>query len=228
MENEEVLLTCVDAVEAPRYTSANKLYQRYMKRFFDVLVTGTGMIVIALPMIIVAIVVKATSKGPVLIRQKRIGKDGEHFTLYKFRSMVDRAEDILEELMANDPELRAEYLANKKLHDDPRITKIGKIIRCTSIDELPQLFNVLRGDMSLIGPRPYMPREKEEAAAYMDYITAFRPGITGMWQVSGRSKSSFAERLEFDRYYYHNNSFVLDAKIFVDTIRVVLKKDGAK
>jgi lipopolysaccharide/colanic/teichoic acid biosynthesis glycosyltransferase len=172
VENEEILLASSDGVDVvdtattpQRRDIVNHIYKKYLKRVFDVSAVSVGLIILAVPMIVVAIIVKTTSKGPVLLRQKRIGKDGEYFTLYKFRSMVDNAEDVLEELMAKDPEIKREYLANKKLHDDPRITKIGKFIRCTSIDELPQLLNVFKGDMSLIGPRPYMLREREKTSS---------------------------------------------------------------
>ena len=133
-----------------------------VKRAADIILSGIGLILVAPILLIVAVLIKLDSKGPVFLDQKRIGKDGKMFRIYKFRSMVDHAEDVLMELMENDPAIKEEYTTKKKLENDPRVTKIGKFIRKTSIDELPQLINIFLGDMSLVGPRPYLAMEIED------------------------------------------------------------------
>ena len=159
--------------------------------------------------------------------QERIGKNGETFKLYKFRSMVKNADQILMEML-KDPELEKEYKKNMKLHNDPRITKIGKFLRKTSIDELPQLINVLKGEMSLIGNRPYLPREKDDIGEYYQDIIKTKPGITGYWQVNGRSSLSFNDRCKLESHYSNNVTLALDLKIFFLTFYVVLTGKGAE
>ncbi len=159
---------------------------------------------------------------PVFFKQKRIGKNGKEFTIYKFRTMVPNAEKILDELMEKDPAIREEYTKNKKLKNDPRITKAGHFLRKTSLDEFPQFINVLKGDMSLIGPRPYLPREKEDMGIYYDIIIQMKPGLTGMWQTHGRSDVDFEDRLALDEYYYRNYNLWLDVTLLVKTVRTML------
>ena len=159
---------------------------------------------------------------PVFFKQKRIGKGGKEFTIYKFRTMVPNAEQILDELMETDPAIREEYTKNKKLKNDPRITKAGHFLRKTSLDEFPQFINVLKGDMSLIGPRPYLPREKEDMGIYYDIIIQMKPGLTGMWQTHGRSDVDFEDRLALDEYYYRNYNLWLDVTLLVKTVRTML------
>ena len=142
--------------------------------------------------------------------------------------MVPDADKKLFELLERDEEAREEYRINKKLKNDPRITKLGEFLRRTSIDELPQLINVLKGDMSLVGPRPYLPREMDDMGNYYDTIIESKPGITGLWQVSGRSNTTFEERLEFDMEYNENKGFFYDMGLLTKTVGVVLNKDGAK
>ena len=142
--------------------------------------------------------------------------------------MVPNAEEVLEKLMEENPEIRQEYLENKKLEKDPRITSVGKFIRKLAIDEGPQLLNVLKGDMSLVGPRPYLPREKKDMKKYYDYVITCKPGITGLWQVSGRSDVSFNERLKLDKKYSKERSLLYDFKILCKTFIVVFKRKGAK
>jgi len=166
--------------------------------------------------------------GKIIFTQNRIGKNGKEFKFYKFRSMVVNADDVLKELLKQDEELAKEYKENKKFREDPRITKVGKFIRKASIDELPQLINVLKGDMSLIGNRPYLPREKEDMGSFYEDIIKTKPGITGYWQVSGRSDLSFRKRLELEQYYSNHYGFKMDMKIFFRTFSVVLGKNGAK
>ena len=165
---------------------------------------------------------------PVIFTQERIGKGGKLFKFYKFRSMVKDADQILKKMLSEDEALAEEYRINKKLHNDPRITKIGRFIRKTSIDELPQFFNILKGDMSLIGNRPYLPREKEDLGYnYIDIIKT-KPGLTGLWQVSGRSNVSFDERVKIETYYSNCYGLKMDMKIFLKTFKVVLIHKGAK
>lgn len=164
----------------------------------------------------------------IFFTQKRIGLNGKEFKLYKFRSMVPDADKVLFELLEKNPKLKAEYKKNKKLDNDPRITRIGKLIRKTSIDELPQLLNILKGDMTLIGNRPYLPREKDDMGSYYDSIIKTKPGLTGYWQVNGRSETSFKERLELEQYYSHHACLKLDIKIFFKTFIVVLSHKGSK
>ena len=167
-------------------------------------------------------------KGPIFYSQERIGKDGQTFKMYKFRSMVVGAEEILEEYLKNNETAKEEYEINKKLKNDPRITRMGRIIRKTSIDEVPQFINVLKGEMSLVGPRPYLPQEKCDIGEdNFEYISKLKPGITGLWQVSGRSELTFKQRVDLDIDYYEKRSLKLYFKIMKLTIQKVFKKEGA-
>ena len=147
--------------------------------------------------------------------------------MYKYRSMVVGADEKLEEYLSENEEAREEYRVNKKLKNDPRITRIGNFLRKTSLDEFPQFINVLKGDMSLVGPRPYLPREQEEMGTYYRYIVTKKPGITGFWQVNGRSDVTFEDRLSMDMNYYNQSSLKLDVKLLAKTVGKVLKKEGA-
>ena len=171
---------------------------------------------------------KNDDRDPVIFTQDRIGLNGKRIKIYKFRSMIPHAEEVLEKLMAEDPAIRDEYLTNKKLENDPRITPVGKFIRKTSLDEWPQFINVLKGDMSIVGPRPYLFREKDDMGIYYDAIIKAKPGITGMWQVSGRSDTTFKERCSLDEYYCKNWSIWLDFVILVKTVKALITKEGAK
>ena len=163
----------------------------------------------------------------IMFSQNRIGKNGKMIKIYKFRSMVPNAEKILEDLMKKDPKIKEEYLTNKKLVNDPRITPVGKFLRKTSLDEWPQFINVLKGEMSLIGPRPYLPREKEDMGQYYSSIIKCKPGVTGMWQANGRSDVGFDYRCKLDDYYYHNWSVWLDFTILYKTIKSVVYGKGS-
>lgn len=160
--------------------------------------------------------------------QERIGKDGRIFKMYKFRSMIPNADQVLDELLKKDKKLKKEYQVNKKLKNDPRVTKIGTFLRKTSLDEFPQFLNVFFGEMSLIGNRPYLPRERKDMGIYYEYIIKTKPGITGLWQVSGRSNTTFEERLKLEKYYSNHCGLKMDIKIFFKTFAVVLLKKGAK
>ena len=166
--------------------------------------------------------------GPIFFKQVRIGKDGKLIKIYKFRSMIMNADEVLEKMLKKDDDLAREYKRYKKLENDPRITKVGKLIRNTSIDEFPQFINVLKGEMSLVGPRPYLPREKEDMGEYYNTIIKCKPGITGYWQVNGRSGTGFIKRLVLDEYYYNVRCLVMDTKILLKTFTKVFKKEGAK
>lgn len=166
-------------------------------------------------------------KGPVFYTQERIGQNGKIFKMYKYRSMVIDADERLEKYLEENEEAREEYREYKKLKNDPRITKIGKFIRKTSLDEFPQFINVLKGEMSLVGPRPYLPREKEDINGFFNYITACKPGITGLWQTRGRSSTTFIDRLTLDMSYYYNHNLKSDIKILYKTVENVVRKEGA-
>lgn len=205
----------------------NFLYLSF-KRVFDIIIGIVGIIlIIPLAFIIKAVSIINRDYHSIFLKQKRIGKDGKLFTMYKFRTMVPGADELLVEILQTNEDLRKEYTLTKKMKDDPRVTKIGKVLRKTSIDEVPQFINVFLGHMSLIGNRPYLPREKEDMGLYYDTIVKTRPGITGLWQVSGRSNTTFQERLEIEKRYSQIYSLKLDIKIFFKTIVLVLKKDGA-
>lgn len=176
---EEVL-----AVETVHSISIRKTMFLACKRAFDIFCSLIGLILLSPLFLIVSIIIKIDSKGPVFLVQKRIGKNGKEFNFYKFRSMVVNADNILFEMLEKDPKMKEEYEKNKKLNHDPRITKIGRFIRRYSIDELPQLLNILKGDMSVIGNRPYLPREKKDMNGYFDEIVKTKPGLTGYWETS--------------------------------------------
>lgn len=206
----------------------NQMGSYVLKRLMDICAGLCG-IVILIPLTVFVFVKnrKEGDKGPIFFTQNRIGKDGKEFKMYKYRTMVLGADKILEELMEKDPAIREEYTKNKKLANDPRITSAGKFLREKSLDEFPQFINVLLGQMSLIGPRPYLPREKEDMGQYYDDVVACKPGITGMWQSHGRSDVDFDHRLVLDEYYYRNWSFWLDVTLLFKTVKQVLYGRGA-
>lgn len=205
------------------------LFSAIIKRLLDILGGLVGILILIPVTAIIKIASLASGdKDSIFFVQDRIGKNGKLFKLFKFRSMVNGADDILKEILAKDPESADYYRINKKLKNDPRLTRIGKIIRKTSIDELPQLINVFIGNMSLVGPRPYLPREKEDMKEFYDIIVQVKPGITGYWQVRGRSDTSFEQRLRYDRQYSRDVSFFTDLKILFKTVAVVFKGEGAE
>jgi len=184
-------------------------------------------LLVLLFIVIVVLMKKEEPKGSVFFKQKRMGQYGEEFVCYKFRSMYENGDEILEEYLKDNPDEIVCYDKYHKYKNDPRITKIGRIMRKTSLDEVPQIINVLRGEMSLIGPRPYMFNEEEKIGSKIDMVLAVKPGITGLWQVSGRSGVDFHSRVEIDVWYTRNWNLWLDLVILVKTIKVVLFKDGA-
>lgn len=201
----------------------------FIKRLFYIICGLLGCILI-LPIAIVVKIAYVCNKdfASIFYSQIRIGKNGKKFKLYKFRSMVPNADEILFKTLEIDKVAAEEYKKNKKFKNDPRITKVGRVMRKLSIDELPQLINVLKGDMSMIGNRPYLPREKDDMGEYYKDIIKTKPGLTGYWQVNGRSDTTFNERLKLESFYSNHNSLVLDIKIFFKTFQVVLFGKGAK
>ncbi|MGR3273307.1 sugar transferase [Thalassococcus profundi] len=203
--------------------SRGQIYRDGLKRALDV----TLVLIAALPVLIILMVLAALISldgGSPIYLQKRVGRSGRVFHMWKLRSMVMNADALLEQHLARDPALRREWNHTQKLRHDPRITRIGRIIRKTSLDELPQLWNVLRGDMSLVGPRPMMIDQQDLYPGTAYY--ALRPGITGFWQTSVRNESSFAERAGFDTDYLRKLSFATDLRVLLRTVKVVVNGTG--
>ena len=205
----------------------NRLSNRLLKRLFD-LIVGSMIAVVIMPILfIVYVMIKLDSNGPAFYNAERIGKDGKLFRCYKFRSMYVDADRILLDFLDQHPAAKEEWRAFQKLRgEDPRVTKVGRFIRKYSMDELPQIFNVLQGNMSLVGPRPYLPREKETMGEYLPVIAMTMPGMTGLWQVSGRSNVTFSGRLKLDSWYVRNWNLWQDIVILFKTVKVVLGRDA--
>jgi len=204
-----------------------KRSNRVLKNLFEILI-----ILVTLPfwlplVVALAVAVKVSSPGPILFRQLRVGEGGRPFWCFKFRTMVADAEEHLDRHLAENPEARAEWEAEHKLKDDPRITPVGRFLRKTSLDELPQIFNVLKGEMSLVGPRPIVEAEVEKYGEHLRYYHSVCPGLSGLWQVSGRNDVGYQQRVMLDTFYVRNWSLWLDFIILLRTIPAVLKKDGA-
>lgn len=204
---------------------ANKPVYDFVKRFADIICSAIAIILLSPFFIIISIAIKATSKGPVIFVHKRVGKNGKKIGIYKFRSMVMNAEELIEKFT---PEQKEEFKKNFKLENDPRITKIGKFLRKTSLDELPQLFNILKGDLSIVGPRPIMEVETKIYGKYKDMLLSVKPGLTGFWAANGRSDTSYKRRRAMEIYYVKKRSLLFDIKIIFKTVISVFKGDGAK
>ena len=202
---------------------SKKVYIK-VKRVIDVILASIALILLSPLFAIIAIAIKIDSKGPVFFAHKRIGKNGNIIKLYKFRSMVINAEELIKSFT---PEQMREYKENYKLTNDPRITKIGKFLRKTSLDELPQLINIINGDLSIIGPRPVVADELEKYGVNKDKFLSVTPGLTGYWAANGRSNTTYEQRMEMELYYIDNLSLKMDIKVFFKTILSVLKKEGA-
>lgn len=201
---------------------------RLIKRIIDIVAALFGIVLLA-P---IALYVRHKNRkngdyDSIIFKQDRIGLNGKPIKIYKFRTMIPNAEQVLEELMEKDPEIKKEYLTNKKLQNDPRITEAGHFLRKSSLDEFPQFINVLKGEMSLVGPRPYLFREKEDMGIYYDSVIHCKPGITGMWQANGRSDVGFEDRCKLDDYYYKNWTLSLDMIIIYKTVKSVVYGKGA-
>lgn len=200
---------------------------RLVKQVVDLLGAIVGTVLLAPVLVAVAILIRMDSPGSVFYRQERMGRKGRIITVLKFRTMYEDADEKLEEILDEDPALREEYEQYHKLQDDPRVTRIGKFLRRYSLDELPQILNVLRGDMSLVGPRAYLPSELTKMSGLARAVLQSPPGMTGLWQVSGRNDLSFAERVNLDVHYIQNWSPWLDLYVLVRTVPVVLSGEGA-
>lgn len=202
---------------------SKKVYIK-IKRVIDVILASVALILLSPLFAIIAIAIKIDSKGPVFFAHKRIGKNGKIIKLYKFRSMVINAEELIKSFT---PEQMREYKENYKLTNDPRITKVGKFLRKTSLDELPQLINIINGDLSIIGPRPVVADELEKYGVNKDKFLSVTPGLTGYWAANGRSNTTYEQRMEMELYYIDNLSLKMDIKVFFKTILSVVKKEGA-
>ncbi|MEG6522873.1 undecaprenyl-phosphate galactose phosphotransferase WbaP [Desulfotomaculum sp. 1211_IL3151] len=200
---------------------------RIFKRIFDLSVSLL-LLPIILPILgVIALAIRVDSKGPVIFAQKRVGHGGKTFNCFKFRTMIMDAQKVLENILDSDPQTRKEWEADFKLKNDPRITRVGKFLRRTSLDEFPQLLNVMLGQMSFVGPRPIIEDEIEKYGSYFQDFTMVLPGITGLWQVSGRNDVSYDERVQLDIWYVRNWSLWLDIEILLRTVSVVLNGKGA-
>lgn len=204
--------------------ASSKIIYSSIKRIFDVLMSTIGLIILSPILIIIAMVIKIDSKGPIFFAHKRIGKNGKYINVYKFRSMHHNSKEIFENFTE---EQRKEYNENFKLDNDPRVTRIGEFLRKTSLDELPQLINIIKGDMSIVGPRPIVDEEKAKYGVYFDKFISVIPGLTGYWQANGRSDTTYDERVQMDMYYIDNRSLWMDIKIVFKTVIAVIKKEGA-
>lgn len=197
-----------------------------LKRFLDVFIAATGLVLFSWLMLLIWVAVKLSSPGKGIYAHKRLGLNGRITTIYKFRTMNADSHEQLKKLLQNET-IRKQYYTDFKIENDPRITKLGKFLRTTSLDELPQLINVLLGDISLIGPRPIIQEELGNYGPYASLILRVKPGLTGIWQVNGRNDVSYEERIRLDMYYIHNWSLVLDFKILLRTVPIVLSRKGA-
>ncbi|MBL8015563.1 MAG: sugar transferase [Candidatus Doudnabacteria bacterium] len=208
----------------PEHYMAN---EDYIARILDISIIVLAAPYIILAFVILAISTKMDSPGPVFYRHERIGRYGRKFYVYKFRTMVQNADQILQDYLDSSPELKSQWLETQKLKQDPRITRLGNMLRKSSLDELPQLWNIILGDMSLVGPRPIVDSEVEKYGQCFDFYIQVRPGLTGLWQISGRNNTTYEYRVELDEYYVHNRCVKLYFQILWKTIFVVLKKEGA-
>jgi undecaprenyl-phosphate galactose phosphotransferase len=225
-DRRQKVLDRIDTAATPIVTLPRRPAAQFCKTAIDVIVASAALLVLAPLLVLLAALVKLDG-GPVLFAHTRIGRGGNRFPCLKFRSMVVDADVVLQRLLESDAAAAAEWAETQKLRHDPRITWIGRILRNTSLDELPQLFNVLRRDMSLVGPRPIVTAEMSRYGGDIVYYLAARPGITGLWQVSGRSDTSYAERVALDAAYVRDWSLWKDAAIVARTIPAVLKRKGA-
>lgn len=207
-------------------TEKKSLYV-YIKRSFDIIMSLTAMILLFPVFFIIALMIKLDSKGNIIYKHKRIGKNGKYIYLYKFRTMYTNSKEILEEIL-KDPKVKEEWENNFKLDNDPRVTKVGKFLRKTSLDELPQLLNILSGDMSIVGPRPVVDDEIEKYGIFKKKFLSVTPGLTGWWACNGRSATTYEDRIKLELYYVNHRSIKLDLLVIFKTIGAVVKGNGAK
>jgi len=202
-------------------------YNKVFKRMLDLFGSVVGGICIIPILLFISIAIYVSSPGPIIFAHQRVGRKGEFFSCYKFRSMITNSQEVLAQYLAINPEAREEWEKDFKLKNDPRITKVGKFLRKTSLDELPQLLNVLKGEMSLVGPRPIVEKEVEKYGEYINDYYLVRPGMTGYWQVSGRNDVDYDTRVQMDSWYVRNWSFWMDIVMLIKTVNVVLGRKGA-
>lgn len=205
--------------------SNHRLYD-FSKRIFDIIVATLAILCLS-PLIIGIILCARASCGSALFRHRRVGQGGKIFDCMKFRTMVPNADQVLQDLLDSNREIKEEWLRDHKLRDDPRVTRVGRFLRRTSLDELPQLWNVLRGEMSLVGPRPVVPDELRRYGTKVEVFLSARPGITGLWQVSGRNDMDYRRRVAIDVCYVRSKSLVLDVVILAKTLPAVIRASGA-
>ena len=199
-----------------------RFFQQSLKRFGDIIFSLVALVVSSPLFLLMAFLVKLSSAGPIFYVQERIGRNYRRFGCIKFRTMYSEADDLLLNLFDKSPELKIEFERDFKLRKDPRITPIGNFLRRSSLDELPQFINILIGDMSLVGPRPIVEKEIPKYGDFMDIIVSLRPGLTGLWQVSGRNNLSYQRRVELDYIYAKNRSLLLDIRVVIRTFGVLL------
>ncbi len=231
VDNEAILLKDEEEAEIGAITANVKqknIAFRFIKRTFDIIGSIIGIILILpITMLVFILNICTGEGGSIFYTQTRIGKNGKHFKMYKFRTMCKNADKILKTILEENEDLKKEFEETRKLKNDPRVTKTGKILRKTSLDEFPQFINVLKGDMSLVGPRPVIDGEIELFGIHKKEILSTKPGVTGYWAVNGRSNTSYEERIKLETYYIKNMSIKLDIKIILKTIVSFIKKDGA-
>lgn len=199
----------------------------FIKSIFDFLLSLILSIILCPFILFIIIFLRIFTTSDIFFSHKRVGEKGKEFNLYKFRTMRSNRTDILNKYLSQYPEKKIEWDESRKLKDDPRVTSFGKILRDYSLDEIPQLFNILIGDMSFVGPRPIVAHEISKYGDSFNLYKSCKPGLTGLWQVSGRNNTSYQERVDYDSYYVKNRSLLLDCKILLKTIPVVLSKKGA-
>ena len=224
LEEKNIQTQEIAVKEIDKIKDKNIAYKA-VKRIFDIVFSLIGLILLSPVFLIIAIIIKLDSKGPVFFIHSRIGEKGKPIGIYKFRTMVNNAEDLIKSFT---PEQKEEFERSYKLENDPRITKIGNFLRKTSLDELPQILNILKGELSIIGPRPIVQAELDKYEENKDKFLSVRPGLTGYWAANGRSDTTYEERMKMELYYVDNMSFKLDVKIFFKTIFAVIKKEGAR
>jgi exopolysaccharide production protein ExoY len=198
-----------------------------IKRGFDIAAAALGIVLLSPLFLMLAMLVKFSDGGRVFYGHSRIGRNGDVFHCLKFRTMVENGDQVLAAHFAGNPQSREEWLATRKLQNDPRVTRVGAVLRKLSLDELPQMFNILRGDMSIVGPRPVVKDELELYGPAADFYLKSRPGLTGLWQVSGRNDVSYGTRIAFDRHYVENWSLIFDLKIIAKTVPAVFSSRGS-
>ncbi|WP_300386259.1 sugar transferase [Clostridium sp.] len=207
------------------YKEVDKVAYNLIKRLMDIVLSLIAIVVLSPVLLIVALAIRINSKGKIVFGHERIGKNMKRFKVYKFRTMHENSEEIFDNFS---DEQKKEYYINFKLDNDPRITSIGGFLRRTSLDELPQLINILKGNMSVVGPRPIVEKEIEKYGEHAEIVFSILPGLTGYWQANGRSDTTYDERVQMDMYYIRNRSIFMDIKIILKTFTSVIKKEGAK